>query len=53
MSQLLNSMTNESGENFMYYETAAEIWKAAKETYSNVDNTSAIFEIKSLLHELR
>ena len=53
MSWLLNSMTNETGENFLYYETAAEIWSAAKETYSNVDNTSAIFEIKSLLHDLR
>ena len=53
MSWLLNSMTNETGENFMYYGTAHEIWSAAKETYSNVDNTSAIFEIKSLLHDLR
>jgi len=24
-----------------------------KETYSNIDNTSAIFEIKSLLHDMR
>ena len=24
-----------------------------KETYSNIDNTSAIFEIKSLLHDLQ
>lgn len=53
MSWLLSSMTNEAGENFMYYDTAAEIWNAAKETYSNIDNTSAIFEIKSLLHDLR
>lgn len=53
MSWLLNTMTNEVGENFMYYNTAKEIWDAAKETYSNVDNTSAIFEIKSLLNDLR
>lgn len=37
----------------MYYSTAKEIWDAAKETYSNVDNTSAIFEVKSLLHDLQ
>lgn len=33
--------------------TPPEMWDAVKETYSNVDNTSAIFEIKSLLHDLR
>ncbi|XP_073222390.1 uncharacterized protein [Cicer arietinum] len=27
MTWLLNSMTNESSENFMYYETAVKIWK--------------------------
>ncbi|KAJ1379587.1 Gag-polypeptide of LTR copia-type [Sesbania bispinosa] len=43
MSWLLNSMTSETGENFMYYGTTLEIWSAAKETYSNNDNTSAIF----------
>jgi len=43
MSWLLNTMTNEIGENFMYYDTAKEIWDAVKETYSNIDNTSAIF----------
>ncbi|KAJ1392584.1 Leucine-rich repeat domain superfamily [Sesbania bispinosa] len=53
MSWLLSSTTHETGENFMYYGTVVEIWNAAKETYSNVDNTSAIFEIKSLLHDLR
>lgn len=53
MSWLLNTMTNEIGENFLYYDTAKEMWDAVKETYSNVDNTSAVFEIKSILHDLR
>ncbi|GAV89710.1 UBN2_3 domain-containing protein, partial [Cephalotus follicularis] len=53
MSWLLNSMTIEMGENFMYYQTAKEIWDATRETYSNKDNTSAIFEIKGILHDLR
>ncbi|KAJ1432318.1 hypothetical protein SESBI_06576 [Sesbania bispinosa] len=44
---LLSSMTHETGENFMYYGTAVEIWNAAKETYSNVDNTSAIFRSRA------
>ena len=53
MSWLLNTMTNEIGENFMFYDTAKEIWDAVKETYSNVDNTYVVFEIKSILHDLR
>lgn len=52
MSWLLNTMTNEIGENFMYYDTVEDMWDAAKETYHNVDNTSAISEIKSILHDL-
>ena len=36
----------------MYYKTAKEIWDAARETYSN-KNTSAIFEFKGILHDLR
>lgn len=43
MSWLLNTMTNEIGENFMYYNTAKDMWDVMKETYSNIDNTSAIF----------
>ncbi|KAJ1388378.1 hypothetical protein SESBI_39205 [Sesbania bispinosa] len=46
-SWLLNSMTAETRENFIYYRTAAEIWSAAKKTYSNIDNTYAISEIKT------
>lgn len=53
MTWLLNTMTNEIGENFMFYDTAKDIWDAVKETYSDVDNTSAVFEIKSILHDLR
>ncbi|RVW39495.1 Retrovirus-related Pol polyprotein from transposon RE1, partial [Vitis vinifera] len=53
MSWLINSMTNDIGENFMYYGTTKEIWDAVRETYSNIDNTSAIFEIKSILQDLR
>ena len=39
MSWLINSMTKEIGEDFMYYKTAKEIWDAARETYSNNENT--------------
>ncbi|KAG5219081.1 Retrovirus-related polyprotein from transposon [Salix suchowensis] len=53
MSWLINSMTNEIGENFLLYGTAKEIWDAARETYSNSDNTSELFEIEAALHDLR
>ena len=43
MSWLLNTITTEIGEDFLYFSSAKEIWKAARETYSNVDNTLAIF----------
>ena len=53
MSWLLNSMTKETCEDFMFYKTAKEIWDAAKETYSDNENTSDLFEIKGLLNDLR
>lgn len=53
MSWLLISMTNETGENFMYYKTTKEIWDAVRETYANKDNTSAVFEIKGILQDLK
>ena len=53
MSWLINSMTNETGENFMYYKSAKKIWDVAKETYSNKDNTSEVFEMEGTIHDLR
>ena len=51
MSWLINSMTNDTGENFLLYGTAKEIWDTAKETYSNNENTSELFEVESVLHD--
>ena len=53
MSWLINSMTNDIGENFLLYGIAKEIWDAAKETYSNNENTSELFEVESVLHDFR
>ena len=53
MSWLINSMNNDIGENFLLYETAQEIWDAAKEIYSSNDNTYELFAIESNLHDLR
>ncbi|KAI3788025.1 hypothetical protein L2E82_00620 [Cichorium intybus] len=53
MSWLLNTMIPDIGEQFMFYKTAQEIWEAARDTFSNQDNTSALFEIKGILNDLR
>lgn len=53
MSWLINSMMNEIGENFLLYGTAKEIWDAAKEAYYSFDNTSEMFSVESILHDLR
>ena len=53
MSWLINSMNTDIGDNFLLYGTAKEIWDATRETYSNSENTSEIFEIEATLHDLR
>ena len=53
MSWLINTMENDIGQNFLFYNTAYEIWNAAKETYSDYDNTAELFEIKGALHDLK
>lgn len=45
MSWLINSMIDDAGENFLLYRTSKEIWETFKETYSNKENISALFEI--------
>ncbi|RVW83627.1 hypothetical protein CK203_039262 [Vitis vinifera] len=53
MSWLINAMDTEIGQNFLFYDTAHAIWMAAKETYSDSDNTADLFDIKGALHDLR
>ncbi|KAA8525055.1 hypothetical protein F0562_007081 [Nyssa sinensis] len=53
MSWLINSITNEIGENFLLYVTAKDIWDTAKETYSSFDNSFELFAVESILHDLR
>lgn len=53
MSWLISSMTPETGDNFMLYTTAAEIWQAAKELYSKRDNVAEIYELEARLQDIR
>lgn len=49
---LISSMTTEVSEDFLLQDTAAEIWNDVQLTYSNSDNSSEVFEIESMLHNL-
>ncbi|RYE03343.1 MAG: hypothetical protein EOP33_09685, partial [Rickettsiaceae bacterium] len=53
MSWLINSMLPEIGETFLLYRTAAEIWQAAREIFSNSEDMSELFETENTLHDLR
>ena len=53
MSWLINSMTTEVGENFLLHRIAKEIWEAARETYSSIENTSELFEVETRLYNLK
>lgn len=52
MSWLINSMNNDTEENFLFYVTAKEIWDTTKETYLNNKNRLELFEMESILHDL-
>jgi len=53
MSWLVNTMDTDIRQNFLFYDTAHEIWMAAQETCSNNKNTTELFEINGALHDLR
>lgn len=53
MSWLVSSMTTEIGGNFLFYFTAKEIWDAAQDTFSSMENTTKIFQIENIFHDLR
>lgn len=53
MLWLINSITNEVGENFILYETTQEIWTATKETYSDMEDAVKTFEIEEILYDFR
>ena len=46
-------MNVDIGENFLLYETAQKILKAMRKTCSSYENTSKLFAIESILHDLR
>ena len=45
-------MKTDVGRTFLFYKTTKEIWDAAKETFSDSENATEVFEIKSQFLEL-
>lgn len=53
MAYLVNSMTDSIARGYLFLDTAAKIWEAAKETYSQVGNDAQIYELQQKIHETK
>ena len=47
MAWLLNSMEENIGENYMYYSTAKELWEAMNRVFSDLENSTQMFELRN------
>ena len=46
---LINSMDLSIGKPFLFIPTIKEVWDVVRDTYSDVENSSQIFELKTKL----
>ena len=53
MALLINFMEARIGRTFLFYSSAHEIWKGVQDMYSDLENTSHCFEIRSILRSTR
>ena len=53
MSWLINSTEPGIGRTYLYYQTAKEIWEGVKRMYSDVENTTQCFEVRSAIHSTK
>ncbi|XP_075514618.1 uncharacterized protein LOC142549521 [Primulina tabacum] len=53
MAWLLNSMDTSIARPYMFMKTAKDVWDSVKETYSDSENSSQIFELKAKLWNLK
>ena len=53
MALLINFMEARIGRTFLFYSSAHEIWKGVQDMYSDLENTSQCFEIRSILRSTR
>ena len=52
-SCLINSMKLAIGKTYMFLPTVKDVWDAIQETYSDVENASQIFELKTRLWQMK
>nr|KYP52273.1 LOW QUALITY PROTEIN: hypothetical protein KK1_025877 [Cajanus cajan] len=48
MSWMINSMECSIGKPYLFLSTAQEVWEAAKDCYSDFENSSRIYDLKKL-----
>ncbi|KZV57627.1 hypothetical protein F511_03087 [Dorcoceras hygrometricum] len=49
MAWLINSMEPPIGRTYLFLPTAKDIWEAVRETYSDLENSSQIYDLKTRL----
>ena len=50
---LVNSMKPSIGKTYMFLPSAKKVWDVVRETYSDVENSFQIFEIKTRLWQMK
>ncbi|XP_061359131.1 uncharacterized protein LOC133303265 [Gastrolobium bilobum] len=53
MAWLTNSMEPQIGQTYLFFDTAKEIWEAVQKNYSDLENTSQVFELRNKLRDFR
>ncbi|XP_061354693.1 uncharacterized protein LOC133299272 [Gastrolobium bilobum] len=53
MAWLTNSMEPQIGQTYLFFDTAKEIWDAVQQNYSDLENTSQVFELRNKLRDFR
>ena len=52
-ARLVNSMKPSIGKTYLFLPSAKDVWDAVRETYSDVENSSQLFEIKTRLWQMK
>uniref|UniRef100_A0A1S8ADA3 Uncharacterized protein n=1 Tax=Citrus limon TaxID=2708 RepID=A0A1S8ADA3_CITLI len=50
---LINSMDSIIGKTFMYLKTARDVWEAIRETYSDLENQSQLYELNTHMWKMQ
>ncbi|XP_061347733.1 uncharacterized protein LOC133293212 [Gastrolobium bilobum] len=51
MAWLTNSMEPQIGQTYLFFDIAKEIWDAIQQNYSDLENTSQVFELRNKLRD--